>query len=283
MDQLDRPVLITGVSSGIGLATSKYLLSKDIPVIGSVRKSEDAANLRALYPETFRSIVFDQTDFQSIDLAHQEVLKFCGKSGLRALVNNAGIAVSGPMQYVKEEYIRKQMEVNFFGLLKVTQVFLPLLGASFNSKYEPGRLINISSISGRMVRMMMGPYSSSKFAVEAISDAFRRELSIFDIKVSIIEPGPIDTEIWSKAKKEDNPYMDTDYGYILSNRDQIIKQNEDMAISAQKVAEKIYHAITASKPKTRYLVTGKKLLILVLIKLLPTKWVDKLFTQLAKR
>jgi short-subunit dehydrogenase len=179
--------------------------------------------------------------------------------------------------------MRRQMEVNFFGLLKVTQTFLPLLGASFDSPYPPGKLINVSSVSGRMTRMMMGPYSASKYALEAMSDALRRELSIFNIRVSIIEPGPIDTEIWEKAKKEDNPYMDTDYEYILKQRDKIIEQNQKMSISAEKVAEKIYHAVTSSKPKIRYLITGKKILILLIIKVLPTRWVDKLFTLMAKR
>jgi short-subunit dehydrogenase len=283
MKELNRPVFITGVSSGIGKASAIYFLEREIPVIGSVRTEEDAQELSTHYSELFDFVVFDQTDFQAIDEAEKKVRQLCGTSGLRALVNNAGIAVSGPMQYVKEEYMRRQMEVNFFGLLKVTQTFLPLLGASFDSPYPPGKLINVSSVSGRMTRMMMGPYSASKYALEAMSDALRRELSIFNIRVSIIEPGPIDTEIWEKAKKEDNPYMDTDYEYILKQRDKIIEQNQKMSISAEKVAEKIYHAVTSSKPKIRYLITGKKILILLIIKVLPTRWVDKLFTLMAKR
>jgi hypothetical protein len=199
-------------------------------------------------------------------------------TGLAGLINNAGIAVSGPMQHVKTEYMKKQFDVNVHGLLQVTQSFLPLLGANRESNIDPGRLVNISSVSGRMTRMMMGPYSASKYAVEAISDAFRRELKIYGIPVSIIEPGPIDTEIWEKARTEDQPYEKTDYSFILNQRDKIIDQNQKMAIPSQEVAEKIYHALYAKRPKIRYLVTGKKWLIRSIISYMPDRLVDYLFT-----
>lgn len=276
---MERPVLITGVSSGIGEAAAKYLMDRNFPVLGSVRQLADAKKLQKLYPDLFTPLQFDITDKEAVRQAYKEVSEMVKDSGLAALVNNAGIAVSGPMQHVKEEYMRKQMEVNFFALIDVTQVFLPLLGASMDSPYPPGRLINVSSLSGRIVRLMMGPYSASKHAVEAVSDAFRRELSLYGIKVIIIEPGPIDTEIWEKAKEEDNPYMDSDYSFILSQRQRIIKQNQNMAISAEKVAQKIYAGITKKSPKERYIVVARKWLVKIILYLTPTSLVDWLFTK----
>jgi NAD(P)-dependent dehydrogenase (short-subunit alcohol dehydrogenase family) len=274
-----RAVLITGVSTGIGKATAQYLMNKGYPVIGSVRKEEDAAQLSAEYPNLFHTVIFDVRNEEQIQSAVRIVEKITNGEGLGALINNAGVAVSGPMQYVKSEYMRYQMDVNVHGLISVTQSFLPLLGAQNGSPYPPGRLINVSSVSGRLTRMMMGPYSASKYAVEALSDAWRRELSLFGIKVVIIEPGPIDTEIWEKARSEEQPYMDTEYGFILEQREKIIKQNEEMAISAHKVAQSIYSGLTKKRPKTRYLVTGKKILIQSIIKYFPDRWVDYLFTM----
>ncbi len=276
---MHRHVLITGVSSGIGKATALYLLAKNVPVIGSVRRKADAKHLEDSFPKLFTPVVFDVRDSEAISKAVEEIKILVGTNGLGAIVNNAGIAISGPMQHVKADYMRKQMDVNVHGLLEVTQAFLPLLGADKDSPFKPGRLINISSVSGRMTRMMMGPYSASKYAVEAISDAFRRELKIYGIQVSIVEPGPIDTEIWEKARSEDQPYEDTDYAFILQHREKIIAQNEKMSIAAEKVAKTVDHAIFSSRPKTRYLVTGKKWLIRPIISFLPTRWVDYLFTR----
>lgn len=280
---MKRPVLITGVSSGIGQEAAIYLMDRGFPVFGSVRALSDAHMLRDKYPTLFKPLVFDVRDKDAVQKAFEEVEKEVKETGLEALVNNAGIAVSGPMQHVKEEYMRKQMEVNFFALLHITQKFLPLLGASKDSPYKPGRLINISSLSGRLVRIIMGPYSASKFAVEAISDALRRELRIYGIKVVIIEPGPIDTEIWEKAKVEDNPYMDTDYAFILKKRDMAIKRSQKIAVPAEDVAKKIYEGITSRSPKTRYIVVARKWLIKLILKLAPTKLVDYLFTMEARK
>jgi NAD(P)-dependent dehydrogenase (short-subunit alcohol dehydrogenase family) len=254
-------------------------MKRNIPVYGSVRKKEDARDLEVNFPNLFTALVFDVRETEAVEKAVERVTIREGDTGIAGLVNNAGIAVSGPMQHVKEEYMRKQLDVNVNGLLRVTQLFLPLLGASGDTNFKPGRLVNISSVSGRMTRMMMGPYSASKYAVEAISDAFRRELKIYDIQVSIIEPGPISTKIWTKARTEDQPYDDTDYAFILDQRDKIISQNEDMAIPATKVAEKIHHALYSKRPKIRYLVTGKKWLIRLVISFLPTRLVDYLFTR----
>ena len=276
---MNRPVVITGVSTGIGKAAAEYLMDRGFPVFGSVRKAEDARDLEENYPDLFTTLIFDVRDKDAIDNAYQLVYEKVKDNGVEALVNNAGIAVSGPLQHLKEEYIRKQMEVNFFAQLHITQKFLPLIGASKDSPYEPGRLINISSLSGRMVRMMMGPYSISKYAFEAMSDAFRRELRLYDIKVVIIEPGPIDTQIWEKAKTEDAPYMDTDYGYILKKRDKVVRRSQKIAIPPERVAKKIYEGITKESPKTRYIVVARKWLIKLILKLAPTKLVDYLFTQ----
>ena len=246
-------ILITGVSTGIGYATTKYFLEKGYFVFGSVRKKSDAVKLSQDFSNNFKPLLFDVTDDKAIANAVLDVQHVIGDKGLSGLVNNAGIAVSGPMQHVPIEKLEHQINVNVLGVVRVTQAFLPLLGAIENSPFPPGRIIQISSVSGTISAPFMGPYSASKYALEAISDAFRRELSIFGIKVVVIQPGPIQSDIWEKINEE-HDYPDTYYAPILQKRKKSVRKTGKNAIPAVAVAEKIWAGMELKNPSTRYLV-----------------------------
>lgn len=274
-----KHILITGVSSGLGEHAAKHFLKKGYSVLGSVRKFEDAKTLISEFPDQFTPLVFDVTDHLAIESAFDIVKGKVNDEGLTALINNAGMAVSGPIKHIPMDRFRHQFEVNVFGLVKVTQVFLPLLGGEAGSPYPPGRIINISSISGLIANPFMGPYSASKFAVEAISDVMRREFSIYGIKVICLQPGVIRSEIWSKARSEPRDYGSTDYDYILAKQDNIIDSIEKRAISPEFVSRAIEHAITQKRPRPRYIIAKKSWMIRLIAHIIPSRITDRIFTR----
>ena len=276
-----KNILITGVSTGIGYATAKYFLDKGYFVFGSVRKKIDAEKLQQQFSNNFKPLLFDVTDDKAIANAVLEVQHIIGDNGLAGLVNNAGIAVSGPMQHVPIEKIEHQLNVNVLGVIRVTQAFLPLLGAVENYSHSPGRIIQISSVSGTISAPFMGPYSASKYALEAISDALRRELSIFGIKVVVIQPGPIQSEIWDKINDEPE-YPETYYAPILKKRKKLVQKSGEQAIPAIAVAEKIWSGMELKNPKTRYLV-DKAAWKMKIYQKLPDKIMDNAVTKPFKK
>lgn len=276
-------ILITGASTGIGYTSAKHLINKGFFVFGSVRKPADGERLERELGQNFKALHFDVTDDTAITESINIVENIVGKNGLTALVNNAGIAVSGPMQHIPIEELDYQLNVNVLGVVRVTQAFLPLLGAVENSSIPAGRLIQMSSVSGKITAPFVGPYAASKYALEAISDALRRELSIFNMKVVIIEPGPIKTPIWGKAISQNNKkYNDTSYGKILEKQDKSIKKTEASAIPAEEVAKIVYKSIVTKNPKTRYVV-AKKAWTYKLYANLPDKWMDNAITKQLKK
>ena len=276
-------VLLTGASTGIGHSSTAYLIDQGFFVIGSVRKQTDADKLETEFKENFKAILFDVTDDEAIQKSVATVESIVGNNGLAALVNNAGIAVSGPMQHVALEKLRFQLDVNVLGVVRVTQAFLPLLGASKDSPFPAGRIIQMSSVSGKITAPFIGPYAASKYALEAISDAFRRELILFGIKVVIIEPGPIKTPIWGKTiVSDDRLYDDTDYGVILQKRGKSIAKTEAAAIPAIEVAKIVHRALTLKNPKTRYIVANKAWSF-KLFEMMPDKWLDKAVAKPLKK
>jgi NAD(P)-dependent dehydrogenase (short-subunit alcohol dehydrogenase family) len=276
-------VLITGASTGIGYSSAKYLLDKGFFVFGSVRKLSDAEKLEKYFGKNFKALIFDVIDETAIKNAVPIVAEIVGENGLAGLVNNAGIAVSGPMQSVTTEQLRYQLDVNVLGVHRVTNAFLHLLGATEICHHEPGRIIQISSVNGILSPPFTGPYAASKFALEAISDALRREMVLFGIKVIIIQPGPIKTPIWGKAlSNEGADYADTPYARILSKRAKSLKKIEANAIPAEEVAKLIHQSIVLKNPKTRYLV-AKKSWQFKLFSMLPDKWLDHATTKAMKK
>ena len=254
-----RSVLVTGVSTGIGRAIAEELLKEDYIVIGSVRKKEDAKYLEDNYSDNFCSVLFDVTKKDEIDKAKIEVEKILKekKSYLSCLINNAGIAIGGPVRYLTVDNFRKQFEVNFFGLIEVTKCFLELLIESNKFKMK-NKIINIGSISGKRSYPFVGPYTASKHALEGFNDALRRELLIHDVDVVLIEPGPIRTPIWSKAPNiEDNPFLNTEYEIPLRKFNKgYIKLGVD-GFPPKMIGERVVKILSTNNPKTRHVITPK--------------------------
>lgn len=268
-------VLITGVSSGIGLDSARLLIEQGYRVIGTVRRDEDGVRARAILGEAFLPLRLDVSDSAGLPQAVRQVEQWVGADGLAALVNNAGIASpSGPLMLQPLEEIRGMFEVNLFGLLAVTQAFLPLLGARQDST-RPGRVINIGSVSGRVATPLTGCYAATKHALEAVSDALRVELGIYGIAVVVIEPGPIRTPIWSKAQP-DTRYLDSDYAGAMQALFGLLAHNGAKGAPVATVSRAVLKAIEAPRPKPRYPLNP----MWYLAALLPTRLLDRL---LAKR
>jgi NAD(P)-dependent dehydrogenase (short-subunit alcohol dehydrogenase family) len=243
-------VVITGASTGIGRAAALRLARAGHQVFAGVRKPADAESLTR---ENSRivPVTIDVTDRSSIEAAAAQVKDSMDGRGLGGLVNNAGIAVSAPLETIRPEDLRRQFDVNVFGLIDVTQVFLPSLRAG------SGRIVNIGSVSGRAPSVhLIGPYAASKWAVEALSDTLRLELKPWGIHVSVIEPGNIATPIWDKAEDglEDMPVGSELYARVIERGRSIAKYSGTHGISPEKVAKRIEHALTARAPRNRYLV-----------------------------
>ena len=251
-----KSVLITGASTGIGEACARFLDEREFRVFAGVRSQAAADRLRGGASETLTPVMLDVVDPDSIDHALAVVGDAVGASGLSGLVNNAGIGVvGGPLEFTSPEALRRQFEVNVFGQVCVTQRFLSLLRVGI------GRIVNMGSMAGLWAAPFLGPYSMSKYAVEAYSDSLRRELHPWDVGVSCVEPGAIATPIWEKALDSAAEYRATAppeavelYGPVM---DAVVRRTEEVSrrtIPATTVAQAVHHALTARRPKTRYLV-----------------------------
>ena len=275
-----KHILITGVSTGIGYSAAENLISAGYGVLGSVRRQEDADRLSSDFGPKFIPLIFDVTDEQAIKEAVSKVKSIVGEEGLAALVNNSGIALGGPLQHTPTDVFRKQFEVNLFGVVSVTRSFLPLLGAYRGSKNK-GKVVMISSVSGKRSYPFVSPYTASKHALEALSDSLRREMMLYGIDVVVIEPGPIKTPIWDKAPRvEENPFLGTDYEPALRKfYGQMVTKGKMEGLPVDRVGKLIAKVIRISNPKTRYVITGRKWLDYILPGILPDRWLDKLFAK----
>lgn len=273
-----KNVLITGASTGIGYDLVKIFVANGYTVFGSVRKKEDADRLSGEMGENFKPLLFDVTDYDAVDKAAVEMQKEIGSEGLGFLINNAGIAVGGPFMDLDISEFRHQFDVNVFGLIKVTQAFLPLLGARDNHPSDPGRIIQISSVAGRHGMPFMGPYSGSKHALEGITESLRKELLLFGIDVILIEPGPIKTPIWNKGASEmvEEKYKDSIfYPALIKFQKKFVAKAVKDAWTSEKAAKIIFNASESKNPKVRYLIVPNKFKNWTLPRLLPTRTVDK--------
>jgi len=277
-----RSVLVTGVSTGIGRSIAEELLQSDFFVIGSVRKKNDAKYLEDTYPDNFSSVVFDVTKKDEIINAKQEVEEILSqkKSYLSCIINNAGIAIGGPVRYLTVENFRQQFEVNFFGLIEVSKTFLDLLIDSNTHKMR-NKIINIGSISGKRSYPFVGPYTSSKFALEGFTDAFRRELLIHNIDVVLIEPGPIRTPIWSKTPEIDNnPFIDTEYEKPLRKFTKGYLAIGKKGFPPKVIGDKVVEIMNTNSPKTRYVITPNKIKNYLMPGFLPDRIVDRMIGKM---
>lgn len=274
-----KAVLITGASTGIGAACALHLDQLGFWVVAGVRKELDAASLKARSSGRLLPVLLDVTDDTSIKNAQVIVSEQVRSHGLYGLVNNAGIAVAGPLEAVPIPDLRRQLEVNVIGQVAVIQTFLPLI------RRAKGRIINMGSIAGRGAMPLMGPYAASKFALEAITDALRLEVQQWGIQVSIIEPGAIATPIWEKSGKwaaeleaNTTPELRELYREVVTGVRTVVERAAERAIPAEIVARVVEKALTAARPKTRYLVGTDAKLRALMVKLLPDRLSDKVLT-----
>lgn len=271
-----RTVVVTGASTGIGQACALLLDQLGFSVFAGVRQDIDAQTLKQKGSQRLIPIFLDVTDAESIASAVNQVTNAVGGAGILGLVNNAGIAVPGPLELLAIAEFQYQMQVNVTGQLAVTQAFLGLL------RQDRGRIVNMGSISGRSPTPFLGAYNASKFALEALTDVMRMELRPWGISVSIIEPGSIATPIWDKslnqsevAQQDLSQTAQNLYGQamnIVRKKMQIIASG---GISADIVAQAVLHALTAKKPKTRYLIGLDAKIGAVLKHILPDKLHDR--------
>jgi NAD(P)-dependent dehydrogenase (short-subunit alcohol dehydrogenase family) len=241
-------VLVTGASTGIGEATALRMKRAGWDVYAGARKDEDLERLREAGLNPVR---LDVTDPDSIAAAKSQL----DDRGLRGLVNNAGVAVSAPIELVPLDDLRQQLEVNLVGQVAVIQAFMP------NVREATGRVVNISSIGGRIALPLVGPYAASKFGLEAVSDSLRRELRPWGIHVAVVEPGAVVTPIWDKGRATADRVEEAmgEHGRRLYGRlaDRIRKETEkipDRGVAPDEVAKAVEHALTAARPKVRYVV-----------------------------
>jgi len=275
-------VVITGASTGIGRASALDLDSRGFRVFAGVRKDEDAERLRSERP-SIEPLRIDVTDADSIATARDRVTEAVDGAGLAGLVNNAGIAVPGPLEHLPIDEIRRQLEVNLIGQIAVTQAFLPLL------RTARGRIVNIGSIGGRVALPLLGPYAGSKHAMEGITDSLRRELRPWGIEVSIVRPGPVATEIWESGNAtaddllERMPEATVNYGPAIESSRAWAAERASEGVPPSEVAEVIAHALTADKPRTRYLVGPRVRVLATLRTVLPDRWFDRMLERASRR
>ncbi|NOZ09126.1 MAG: SDR family oxidoreductase [FCB group bacterium] len=273
---MGKNIVITGTSSGIGLATAKVLLKAGCRVFGSVRRLADAKALIESGGDRFHPLVFDITDESSVLKGAQEVKKYLPDGeNLLGLVNNAGIGLGGPLEHLSLKTLRRQLEVNVVGTLAVTRAFIPLL-KNENGKAPAGRIINISSVAGRRALPFTGPYVASKHALEGLSDSLRMELQLCGIDVILVEPGPVRSEIWNKMPDpENNPFLGTEYEPALRRFYRITMNRVDKALPAERVGELVRRIIESPHPRARYVITRHKWRDFILPGLLPTRLIDR--------
>lgn len=272
----NQTAVVTGVSSGIGRAITKSLMDAGWRVFGSVRKEEDAAEASAALGPNFLPLLFDITDEAAILRAAEQVRASLAGEALGALVNNAGIAVGGPIAYLNLDDLKRQIDINVYGPIRAVKAFVPLLGADRSLKGPRGRIVNMSSVAGKLASPFMSPYAMSKHALEAMSESLRRELAVHGIDVIIVGPGAIRTPIWSKADDLDfEQYRNTEYFSDLERMKGMMQQFGDNGLEAENVGALVLHILMTPKPKTRYAILKNKFAMWTLPNVLPKRMVDR--------
>lgn len=274
-----QSVVITGASTGIGWATAKLLLDRGFRVFGSVRKQADADRLRGEFGANFTPLLFDVTDEAAVLAAAREVRAALNGETLTGLVNNAGIAVAGPVLELSADEFRHQMDVNVIGPIIATQAFGPLLGSHPSLKGPKGRIVMISSVAGKSGNPLTAAYSASKHAIEGLSESLRREMMLFGIDVIIVAPGAVKTPIWSKAEEVDiSAYKNSPFFPALERIRKFMLKLGETGLPAEKIAEAIADALTSASPRVRYQLTPDPMRHLV-TSVLPKRMVDKIIAK----
>ena len=276
-------VVITGASTGIGEACALRLDKAGWRVFAGVRKEADGQRLKGQASDRLTPISLDVTNQAEIDAAVQTVSTAAGAAGLQGVVNNAGVSVNGPLEYLTSDDLRKQLEVNVIGQIAVTRSFLELI------RQGHGRIVFIGSIAGKMATPFLGPYCASKHAMEALSDSLRQELRPWGISVSLVEPGSIATSIWGKGLAEVEEYERNipeqgmqRYGKAITALKEAVHKFEAAGIPADRVAKPVEHALTSGRPRTRYIVGFDASVQSVLRRVAPDRLRDRLVAMQLK-
>jgi NAD(P)-dependent dehydrogenase (short-subunit alcohol dehydrogenase family) len=273
-----RSVLVTGASTGIGRATALRLDRSGWRVFAGVREASDAESLREAASPRLSPVFLDVTAPEQIAAAAKRI-EAEAEARLDGLVNNAGVAIPGPLETIPLEDFRRQIEVNLVAYVAMTQALLPYI------RRAEGRVVFISSIGGRIAFPFGGAYHAAKFGTEAIGDVFRQELRRWGLKVSIVEPGSIDTPIWERGQRKASeieakaPKTDLLYGSAIEKFRKVIEDTAERGIPPEKVAKAIAHALESKRPRRRYLVGLDAKVQARLKPLIPTPVFDKIVAR----
>jgi len=275
-----KSALVTGASTGIGRATALHLDAAGWRVFAGVRREEDAASLREAGSERLEPLMLDVTDAGQIAAAAERIGADVGEAGLNGLVNNAGIAVPGPLETLPIDDFKRQIEVNLTAHVAVTQAMLPSI------RRARGRIVFITSIGGLMAFPMFGAYHAAKFGLEAVGDVFRQELRPWGIKVAVVEPGSIATPIWERGEAEVDAIAGRArdghtelYGEAIDAYREVARKTGVRGIPPERVAKKIAHALVIRRPRTRYLVGADARGQAFAARVLPDRLVDWLVAR----
>jgi NAD(P)-dependent dehydrogenase (short-subunit alcohol dehydrogenase family) len=273
-----QSVVVTGASSGIGFGCVKVLAGAGCRVFAGVRKRADADRLRTEFGERARPLIFDVTDRAAVAAAAAEAGAELANGTLAGLVNNAGVAVPGPLLELPEEDFTRQIAVNLTGVFVVTKAFAPLLGADRSRDGRPGRIVMISSVGGRNAPPFLGAYSASKFGLEGLSEALRLELMLFGIDVIVVAPGAVATPIWEKSEDADARFPDTPYGPAIAKVKRYMLSAAGKGLPPERIGETVRTALFAAKPRTRYAVSPSPFQT-GLANILPKRFVDRMIAR----
>jgi short-subunit dehydrogenase len=274
---LARPfVLITGATAGIGRTTALHLAANGYHVIATGRRVAELESLRKEAGANLSTTVLDVTSAASIAAAVAEVERITSGHGLDVLVNNAGFGVIGPLTEIADSELRRQYDTNVFGLMAVTRAFVPAM-----RRRGRGRIINVSSLGGKMTIPFMGAYNSTKYALESLSDALRYELRAFGIDVVLIEPGVIHTQFADTALTPVEQYKDTAYGPAIARADKLRQRMDATGVGPEVVARAIHKAIRRRRPAARYVAPWYGRILLGVLAVTPTRVQDAAFRRLS--
>ena len=278
-----KSIVITGTSTGIGYACSKSFIEKGYKVFGSVRNNNDAVRVSNELGNNFTPLIFDVTDETAVKESVKVVKNQIGNQKLSGLINNAGLGVMGTIQSLTAEQFKYQFDVNVLGVFHCCQAYLDLLGADKNRKGRPGKIINISSISGEIGMPFMSAYNMSKFGLEGFSEGIRRELLIYGIDVVVIAPGPIKTPIWKKINQKDQlkRYDNSDFRESLSRAIKMTEKMEQVGFEPSAIAERALSVIENTKNKTRYRIDPTRMQN-IMLQLFPKRVADRMIAKRMK-
>lgn len=280
----EKTVVITGASTGIGRASTEYLIDKGFHVFATLRKTTDAERLMQAFGEKVTPLIFDVTDESGITEAAEKVKAHLQlqphHQKLAGLVNNAGIAVEGPLLDLDADTLRHQLEVNLISIHNIVQAFSPLLGTDNSLNGPAGRIINISSTSGKHGMPFIAPYVASKHALEGYSECLRRELLIYGIDVIIVAPGNVRTPIWDKSEEKGTTgFEESEYYPYLENFKKIVLSGGRKGLDPSVIAKTIWTALTVNNPKVRYAPVPQKFLNWTIPNLMPKRMLDRLVAR----